>query len=371
VVPLDDAPGGRIFLSRADVDSTVATHQLALDLEARDGYVTSAPVPVGGDAFLSGIEGVLEGGQWEVRWGRDVLWLGGFESEGADLWQANTDDEWYDTDVKLAGERSLGLRRSWNSGDQTGTDLEKHLPCDPRLEHTALAWVRGENAPAAKVMTRFYNSRSGETPLSSTDTAEPVTGDLDWTRQWRDLETPEGATYFELRCGAWPPENDEGTAWFDELALIEWEEWQTAGQNVVPSPSNFRYVQLRRVGDTVEPATLAWRETRYGDAITGAPHDVPTAAAASLQCYPNPCNPRTTVSLDLPVRGAATCRVELFDVRGRRVSLLHDGPLTGAGPHAFSWDGRDDDGRALSSGVYLARAVADGVRTSGKVVLVR
>lgn len=372
VVPLADAPGGRIFLSRAEVDSTISTHQQPLDLEVRDGYVVSAPVPVGGDAFLSGIDPLLgDGSGWEVRWGRDILWLGGFESEGADLWQANTDDEWYDEDVKLAGERSLGLRRRWDSGDQTGTDLEKHLPCDPRREHTALAWVSGQNAPTAKVMTRFYNSRYTETPLSSTDTAEPVTGDLGWTRQWRDLETPENATYFELRCGAWPPETGEGTAWFDELAMIEWEDWQPAGALTVPAPNNHRYVQVRRVGDQAQPATLAWREVRYGDIALASPQEIPAPTAATLRCYPNPCNPRTTVRLDLPARGAADCRVELFDVRGRRVALLHDGPLTGAGPHAFSWDGRDDRGRELSSGVYLARARADGRNVSGKVVLVR
>ena len=245
VVPLPDRPGGRILLDRAGVDSTVVALQQPLDLEVRDGQVVSAPVAVGGDGFLSGIVGVLEGGEWEVRWGRDLLWHGGFEDEGADLWDVNTADEWLDDTVALAGARSLALRRAWDDGDQTGTDLEKHLPCDPSREHTALAWVRGENAPSARVMTRFYGSRYTENPLSSTDTADPVTGDLDWTRQWRDLDTPHDAIYFELRCGAWPPASGEGTAWFDQLALIEWEDWQPAGDNPVPSPNNHRFVQVR------------------------------------------------------------------------------------------------------------------------------
>jgi flagellar hook assembly protein FlgD len=77
------------------------------------------------------------------------------------------------------------------------------------------------------------------------------------------------------------------------------------------------------------------------------------------------------VRLDLPTGGAAHCQVVLYDVRGRRVAQLHDGPLGSAGPHAFSWDGRDDAGRALPSGAYLARAVADGREVSGKVMLVR
>ncbi|MBD3222990.1 hypothetical protein GF314_17310 [bacterium] len=371
VVPMDDGIRGRILLARADADSTVATRQAPLDLAVRDGRVVSAPVAVGGDAFLSGIEAVLEGGNWEVRWGRDVLWLGGFESEGADLWDVNTADEWLDDTVALAGARSLALRRAAGDADQTGTDLEKHLPCDGAREHTAVAWVRGAGAPPARVMARFYDNRYTENPLVSLDLAAPVTGDLDWTRQWRDLDSPLHATYFELRCGAWPPDQGEGTAWFDELAMIEWEPWQPAGDNTVPAPNDMRWVQVRRAGTTVEPATLAWRETRYGDAVTGARDRAIAPHAASLSCYPNPANPRTTIRLDLPAAGAARVRVDLYDVRGRRVARLHDGPLRGAGPHALSWDGRDDRGRALASGVYLARAVVDGEAMSGKVVLVR
>jgi poly-gamma-glutamate capsule biosynthesis protein CapA/YwtB (metallophosphatase superfamily) len=371
VVPMDDGLRGRVLLSRAEADSTVATLDAVLMFEARDGFVVSPPVPVGGDAFLSGIDGVLEGGSWEVRWGRDILWLGGFESEGADLWEANTSDEWFDDQIALAGQRSLALRRRWDAGDQTGTDLEKHLPCDPSRRHTAVAWVRGENAPWPRVYARFYEHRYAGTPLSSDELADPIAGDFGWTRQWRDLDTPADATYFDVRCGAWPPDTGEGLAWFDELAMIEWEPWQPAGSHDVPAPNNYRFVQVRRVGDDPTPATLVWRETRYGDAVTAAPDDLPPVTTASLRCFPNPCNPRTTVQLDLPTTGAVHCRLDLFDVRGRRVARLHDGPLAGPGPHAFSWDGRDDQGRHLPSGVYLARATADGSDANGKVVLIR
>ena len=116
---------------------------------------------------------------------------------------------------------------------------------------------------------------------------------------------------------------------------------------------------------------MVWQETRYADAILAGPEIVPPVGVARLSCYPNPCNPRTTVQLDLPLRGAREAEVALFDLCGRRVALLHRGPLAGAGPHAFSWDGRDDGGRGVASGVYLARAVADGRLLTGKVVLVR
>jgi hypothetical protein len=373
VVPEPDGLRGRILLSRAEADSTVLTEQRTVPVAAREGAAVSAPLQVGGDAFLSGIDAVVgDGGGWEVRWGREILWLGGFESEGADLWDVNSVDEWLDDEVALAGARSLAVRRHASDGDQTGTDLEKHLPCDPTKEHTAVSWLRAEQAAGARTMVRFYNNRYTETPLVSEDVAEWFTGDTDWRRQWRDLDTPEEATYFELRCGLEPPESGTGRVWFDELAMIEWEPWQPADAALdVPAPNNHRFVQVRRLGGTAGEVTVAWRETAYGDVTTQAPETVPAAGRSRLVCYPNPCNPRTTVQLDLPLGGAGRCELALYDLRGRRVATLHRGPLAGAGPHAFSWDGTDDGGRALASGVYLARAVADGRLVQGKVVLVR
>jgi len=62
-------------------------------------------------------------------------------------------------------------------------------------------------------------------------------------------------------------------------------------------------------------------------------------------------------------------RVDVFDVRGRRVARLHDGPLA---PGAeLLWTGRDDAGRRLASGVYLARLSAPGAARTARLLLLR
>jgi len=68
------------------------------------------------------------------------------------------------------------------------------------------------------------------------------------------------------------------------------------------------------------------------------------------QNYPNPFNGTTRIRYSL----ARSTRVELFilNVRGQRVRTLADG-VVGAGSHVVSWDGRNDGGRRVSSGVYL------------------
>lgn len=83
---------------------------------------------------------------------------------------------------------------------------------------------------------------------------------------------------------------------------------------------------------------------------------------------PNPFNPRTELSYAL----ARASRVEIVvhDVAGRRVRTLVDGPRS-AGEHSIVWNGRDEAGHEVASGVYLVRVTASGEQAKQKVVLVR
>ncbi len=97
---------------------------------------------------------------------------------------------------------------------------------------------------------------------------------------------------------------------------------------------------------------------------------VPNAPAASfaLSAQPNPFNPKTTLRFAL----AAPAAVELAicDVSGRRLRTLCTGLLP-AGGQRLDWDGRDDAGRELPSGVYLAQIVGGSQRAMAKLVLLR
>ena len=132
VVPIAGTNEARIHLSRAEVDSIVTDHEATLPpRERRQPRRLRAAGEVVKDGNLSGIASLVGDGTWEVRWGREILWHGGFEDEGADLWEVNTADEVLDSEVAHSGRRSLRLRRLSSASGQTGTDLEKNLPCDP------------------------------------------------------------------------------------------------------------------------------------------------------------------------------------------------------------------------------------------------
>lgn len=83
---------------------------------------------------------------------------------------------------------------------------------------------------------------------------------------------------------------------------------------------------------------------------------------------PNPFSGATAIRCNLP--RPATLTLAVYDVTGRRVALLAEGPHQ-AGTLSLAWDGRDDNGRKLSPGVYVASLVAGEASTSRKLVLLK
>lgn len=83
---------------------------------------------------------------------------------------------------------------------------------------------------------------------------------------------------------------------------------------------------------------------------------------------PNPFNPSTTISFDLPAAGYA--QVEIFDVLGQQVRVLVDGEL-GAGFHRMEWDGRNSAGEAVANGVYLCRLTSTGRKLVQRMMLLK
>jgi hypothetical protein len=103
-----------------------------------------------------------------------------------------------------------------------------------------------------------------------------------------------------------------------------------------------------------------------GDATTPAPELPPAVALA--QNRPNPFNPATTIEYTL-ARGGPV-RLAVYDLRGRLVRVLVDGPRS-EGRQWARWDGRDAAGRTVPGGVYLYRLEAEGRRWSRSMSLVK
>ena len=87
------------------------------------------------------------------------------------------------------------------------------------------------------------------------------------------------------------------------------------------------------------------------------------------QNAPNPFNSQTVFAYFLPAPGPA--HLEVFTLTGQRVAVLHQGLQQQVGYHRLRWNGHDDAGRPVASGIYLYRLVTtEGVLTR-KLILLR
>jgi hypothetical protein len=103
-------------------------------------------------------------------------------------------------------------------------------------------------------------------------------------------------------------------------------------------------------------------------AVTGAETNATPRVAVLYQNYPNPFNPSTSIEFSLPARERVSLKV--FDVSGRLVRTLVDGPLSD-GIHRYTWDGHNERGASVASGVYFYVLRSESIRQSRKAVLLR
>ena len=102
-------------------------------------------------------------------------------------------------------------------------------------------------------------------------------------------------------------------------------------------------------------------------AVTHEPVTVPDVFRLE-QSYPNPFNPSTTIKFSVPVRGAV--ELAIYNLAGQQIRKLVSSVLD-AGNHSIIWDGRNDRGHELASGVYLYRLQAEEQVSSRKLLMLR
>lgn len=194
-----------------------------------------------------------------------------------------------------------------------------------------------------------------------------------------ELTLSAGQWQFALQAGAaavdWGFSLHDGAAAFANRATVvdgaaAW--LSPAGQDEsftvnIAKPGNYLLAVWRATsaGQGLEGAyrvTTAWAASAVGP-------DAPAPAATTLTAIrPNPFNARTTIAYDLAEAGPI--RLAVYSARGELVRVLLAGEAA-AGSHAAAWDGRDDAGRRVASGVYYVRLKAGPTQTTRKLSLVQ
>jgi hypothetical protein len=179
-------------------------------------------------------------------------------------------------------------------------------------------------------------------------------------------------TYHDV---GFPPQSAKNVAVFDNLSGMstticltkkdQWYEINVYAYNEDGLPS--------RAGGPIYITTGCYRlnECGGGGCNTIYPPvnraDVPREFALE-QNVPNPFNAGTLVRFSLPEEGEAS--LEVYNILGQKIATLASGRLPG-GDHEIQWNGRDDHGVALSSGLYMLRLASGGHVAHKKMVILK
>lgn len=230
-----------VLMDTVGVHFWQSLHRDTLLLENRGDFAVSAPHRFNAGGYVSDVQ--LPAGV-EFRVGRELLWYGNMEREGATQWDLNSQWEWYDTTQARTGQRSICLHRPAGVGGNVITQLLLRFPFNAGLQYSVVGWMRGVNAQDAAIQFEFWNARTGGTLRNRQTIQTALSGNFGWTRVWEDLSAPTQSYFFNIRTNLNWSLTSTGWAWYDDIDIVQWETWQT-GPAVLPFPNDVSHIQVR------------------------------------------------------------------------------------------------------------------------------
>ena len=143
--------------------------------------------------------------------------------------------------------------------------------------------------------------------------------------------------------------------------------WSLNGRRLPVMSPQYIHTPTGRQTDTVHVAIRRGTERITREWIIHPP--AAKLPAYSFQVWPNPFN--AIVHLRFQLSHAASAHVAIYNIQGQLVRTIVDAPLH-AGVHQMRWDGRDERGLSLATGLYFARfRIAHGLPRYAKLILLR
>jgi hypothetical protein len=171
-----------------------------------------------------------------------------------------------------------------------------------------------------------------------------------------DPSPDEDFQYFRVYRSSDPDFVPSPSELVHSLTETNWSDPDYDGWNVY-----YKITALDYVGNESDPASAG--------TVTAVTGPVIPQAYGLYPNVPNPFNPSTTIRYDMPADGGAVT-LRIYDVSGRLVRTLVDGPQA-AGQKQVTWNGKDDLGRSVVSGVYFYRLEAPRYKKTLKMILIQ
>ena len=207
-------------------------------------------------------------------------------------------------------------------------------------------------------LTRLYTTLSADEM-----TLDPIFG------YNPDLPEVPNLRFADARWECTDPENTPLEEWELVIALGDGREIRTKpfadGAGPIPLPIGEPAAAVVEHLHTSGPPTTIRRLTT----VTETGDDAGPSAWSLAQNYPNPFNSGTVLPFEAP-RATTAAALHIYNLLGQKVRTLVAGPVI-AGYHEVRWDGRDEQGLFVASGVYLYRLEVDSVELTRKLLFLR
>ncbi|MFH1756026.1 MAG: FlgD immunoglobulin-like domain containing protein, partial [Candidatus Latescibacterota bacterium] len=135
----------------------------------------------------------------------------------------------------------------------------------------------------------------------------------------------------------------------------------------------FSYMQNETQRAVILDRVLNWLSTAASMGADLAIEEPAPEAPDKLtlwQNYPNPFNPVTTIKVAIPAGHQGAVSLKVYNVTGRLVKTIYAGTKP-AGIYTFEWDGTNNTGQIVSSGIYFSRFTAGDVNLTKKMILLK
>ncbi|NEO18611.1 MULTISPECIES: CapA family protein [unclassified Moorena] len=245
---------GRIILDRDSISQDNKVIQTTIPLQpTQDKYSLSTPIVLDESWLLSSVSADAKA---EARFGRDLLWLSGFEESEINLWDLNGSGELYDDSVAKFGQRSLQITGMSSNSSDGQANLTSKIPVESGKNYTLLGYVQTEQNAKAKVEIQYYTHQGRRSkyysdysdrplPPISSETAMALSESVPWQLFSFDFQPPENTEAVDIVCQNASTEGANNRAWFDGLMLIEWQEDFAPLPQELPTPNNLKVLQVR------------------------------------------------------------------------------------------------------------------------------
>jgi hypothetical protein len=297
------------------------------------------------------------------------------------------DESWYfdttqrDTLGAFLGSSSGSLNRVF----MMGRDLSYGSSARPWMEqHTGSAYVKDDpswrqltstpgNPIGADETFVIQGSYPDELQLSTTYTGGQVIYTYSGTGSALDrFDTEQDAREFYEKEGKtwsskfWPmaPSGPDSAAAVSYVHVTHASVYFSFNFNYIQEDSR-RAAILERALDWLAGATSMESDVAMQKATPNLPDRLTLG-----RNYPNPFNPVTQIQIGVPAGITSQLDLKIYNVRGQLVKTVFVGTAP-PGFHTFTWDGKNDRGVSVASGIYFARFAADRAVLTRKMILLK